>query len=468
MKTYYLTLLFAATALVGCQQKQENNQYVQLKPRVVVCTDIGQPDLEPDDTESLVRLLCYADQLEIEAIITNPGWNCDPYPIESAAYRDSVVTAYGCDVKNLMKRSNQNDFLALEAENGQQEIGYWPSLTYLQGRCVMGSQRAGIGVIGEGNDSDGSRLLIELGDEPDERPIYVCAWGGANTLAQAIWRVKQERTADELRAFVRKFRLFTITDQDMVYGMRMNLAYSSHQWLRQEFADDLLFVWDEGAWQLQCSLGAQHWADFEQQIQGHATLGKQYPTYKYGVEGDTPSFLNVIPNGLHDPDDPLQVGWGGYHTWGVSRDSITCCWSSWKPEDAAISTGYYAQFFPDIFRDFVARMEWAETGRGNHNPVAVVNGAMQTLTIKAYPGETITLDASASNDPDGDSLSFSWWQQEGIGTTRVNLDDAQQQEIAHIALPSDSYGTLHIICEVHDNGPHQLVAYRRVIIRVID
>jgi hypothetical protein len=35
----------------------------QLKPRVVILTDIGQPDLEPDDTESLVHLLCYADQL---------------------------------------------------------------------------------------------------------------------------------------------------------------------------------------------------------------------------------------------------------------------------------------------------------------------------------------------------------------------------------------------------------------------
>ena len=52
----------------------------QLKPRVVILTDIGQPDLEPDDTESLVHLLCYADQLEIEGIITSTGWNCNPYP----------------------------------------------------------------------------------------------------------------------------------------------------------------------------------------------------------------------------------------------------------------------------------------------------------------------------------------------------------------------------------------------------
>ena len=55
----------------------------------------------------------------------------------------------------------------------------------------MGSERGGIKVIGEDNDSPGSQLLIRLADEDDTRPIYVAGWGGANTLAQAIWRVKQ-------------------------------------------------------------------------------------------------------------------------------------------------------------------------------------------------------------------------------------------------------------------------------------
>ena len=143
----------------------------QLKPRVVILTDIGQPDLEPDDTESLVHLLCYADQLEIEGIITSTGWNCDPYPTKSAAYRDSVVEAYGADVHNLMKRSDQMAFLSLEKENGCQEMGYWPSVEYIRSRSVMGSQRAGIKVIGSDNDSEGSELIIRLADENDERPI---------------------------------------------------------------------------------------------------------------------------------------------------------------------------------------------------------------------------------------------------------------------------------------------------------
>ena len=59
-------------------------------------------------------------------------------------------------------------------------------------------------------------------DENDPRPIWVCSWGGANTLSQAIWRVQQTRSPEELRSFLRKFRLYTITDQDMVYAMRMD------------------------------------------------------------------------------------------------------------------------------------------------------------------------------------------------------------------------------------------------------
>ena len=187
-----------------------------LKPRLVVCTDIAPADVEPDDMESMVRLMAYADMFEIEALITSVGWNCDPYPKEWSQYLYRVIDAYAKDVKNLMQRSGQKKFLSLKKENAYQQIGYWPSADYIRSRAVMGSMNGGIRSIGENNDSPGSNLLIRLADEDDPRPIYVAAWGGANTLAQAIWRVKQTRTADEVSDFVKKFRLFTITDQDMV------------------------------------------------------------------------------------------------------------------------------------------------------------------------------------------------------------------------------------------------------------
>lgn len=441
--------------------------HAQLKPRVVILTDIGRPDLEPDDTESLVHLLCCADMLEIEGIVTSTGWNCDPYPTESAAYRDSVVEAYAMDVDRLMKRSRQQSFAPLNKENGKQKMGYWPSAAYIRSRCKMGSQRAGIGVIGKDNDSEGSELIIRLADEKDDRPIWVCAWGGANTLAQAIWKVKQTRTPGQLKAFLRKLRLYTITDQDMVWAMRENLAYSSHQWMRREFADDLQLVWDEGAWQLQCELGKEYWQKIQQHIQGHAALGKQYPNYKYGVEGDTPSFLNVIPNGLHDPNEPMQAGWGGYHTWALTKDKETYAWTSVQEPVKRLSEEYYRHFYLDHLNDFIARIEWAETGQGNLNPVAIINGKKGTdaIVIKAKAGQTITLDASQSYDPDGDELTFSWWQQQGIGKSKAELGDDKSSSIKVKIPDTAQQDEIHIICEVHDNSKYTLPAYRRIIIK---
>lgn len=445
-------MVLMAVIGVNALQAAEND----LKPRLVVCTDIAPADVEPDDMESMVRLMAYADMFEIEALITSVGWNCDPYPAEWAEYLQRVIEAYRKDVPKLMRRSGQQEFMSLEDENKQQYIGYWPSADYVKSRAVMGSIHGGIKAIGADNDSPGSELLIRLADEDDTRPIYVAAWGGANTLAQAIWRVKQTRSAEELKKFVRKFRIYTITDQDMQYSMRMNRSYSSHMWLRKEFADDLQFVWDEGTWQEQCELGKRHWQQHKDNIQGRGALGGEYPTYKWGVEGDTPSFLYVMPNGLNNPEDPHQCGWAGYHERGMCADSLTTAWTSWQEPVRSISVGYKQRFYPDELNDFMARMQWAAEGKGNLNPYIVI----QNDTINS-----LSLDASKSFDPDGDNLQFSWWQQPEIGKTKVKIEQADQP-IATLRIPADAKGdTIHIICEVHDDGPYHLPAYRRIIIK---
>ena len=459
-------LLLAAVAVVTACQTQSPQE--NLKPRIVVLTDIGPAEVEPDDNESAVRLLSYADRFEIEAIITTIGWNCDPYPPEWAEYLYRVIDGYEVDVQNLMKRSGQTAFQSLEAEQDKQELGYWPSAEYIRSRAVMGSTRAGIGVIGEENDSPGSDLLIRLADEDDPRPIWVCSWGGANTLSQAIWRVQQERSPEELKTFVRKFRLYTITDQDMVYAMRMDRAYSSHQWLRREFPEDLMLVWDESAWLNQNALGVRNWDKYAEQIQGHGEMGKVYPHYLWGVEGDTPSFLNVMPNGLNDPEHPEQVGWGGCHLFALSPDGETSAWTNWQQPLRGISSRYEHKFYPDEFNDFAARMQWAAEGQGNRNPVVRINGkeGLKPLEVSAAAGVELHFDASASSDPDGDVLRFEWWFQEfPSGGSLPTIADATAPK-ADITIPADATPgeQFHLICEVHDDGPFSLPAYRRIII----
>ena len=461
-RTMLLTLALWGVTMVSSAEKSA------LKPRLVVCTDIAPADVEPDDMESMVHLMVYADMFEIEAIITSVGWNCDPYPMEWSQYLYRVIDAYAKDVPNLMKRSGQKKFLSIKKENASQKIGYWPSVAYIRSRAVMGSMYGGIRSIGARNDSPGSELLIRLADENDPRPIYVAAWGGANTLAQAIWRVKQTRTPEELKRFVRKFRLYTITDQDMDYAHRMDRARSSHMWLRQEFKDDLQFIWDEGTWQEQCELGKQNWTCHQRDIQTKGALGKEYPNYKWGVEGDTPSFLYVLPNGLNDPEDPSQAGWAGYHERGLCPDSLTTAWNSWQEPVRSISIGYKRRFYPDELNDFVARMQWADEGKGNRNPIVVINGhkGPSPLVLHAKAGETVRLDASKSSDPDHNVIGFLWWQQPEIGTAKLTLD-VEEQPAINVRIPADAAGqTLHLICEVRDNGPSNLKSYQRVIIRV--
>ena len=66
-KPIILSFLMFVSMTTSAMPEKEN-----LKPRLVVCTDIAPADVEPDDMESMVRLMAYADMFEIEAIMVSP------------------------------------------------------------------------------------------------------------------------------------------------------------------------------------------------------------------------------------------------------------------------------------------------------------------------------------------------------------------------------------------------------------
>ena len=160
--------------------------------RLFVLTDIEN---EPDDAQSLVRLLVYANQFDIEGLVATTSVH---QPRKTAAWRiREILAAYGQVQPNLVKH----------------EPGF-PSVERLLAVVSEGRPDFGMHAVGEGMDSAGSEALIAAADRPDPRPLWVTVWGGPNVLAQALWKVRATRSAEALAAFVARLRVYTISDQD--------------------------------------------------------------------------------------------------------------------------------------------------------------------------------------------------------------------------------------------------------------
>lgn len=468
----FLFLLLFMSPFILLQARTTKNDHPKQtdKPRIVVLTDIAPGHVEPDDMESMIRLLVHADMLEIEALIATSGWNNSgrDYPQEWMDSLFACLDAYEKDLPNLMKRSGQTAFLPLQKEEKSQKTGYWPSPDYLRSRTMTGSQGLGFARIGKENDSAGSDFIIQLLQEKDDRPLWILAWGGANTLAQAIWKMEQLYDEKQWQKMLKKLRVYTITDQDVGWGERHNHLISSHYWMRKECGKALCFIWDESAWLTQNEIGSKNWNEYARHIQGHGHLGQIYPKNKYGVEGDTPSFLHVLPTGLNDPSIPDHVGWGGFFRWGLSADGETSCFTNIDPKVKRISRQYEEYFYPAVFNNFAARMDWAKEGKGNRNPIVCIgkNNKPEIIYKKAKAGKELKIDASRTYDPDGDQLEYKWWILPEAGTYRkaITLENDRTSEVT-VKVPDDiNRQTFHLILEVTDNGVPALTSYRRIVI----
>jgi hypothetical protein len=260
------------------------------KQRIVILTDIGA---EADDTESMVRLLLYADVIDIQGLVaTTSTWKRTSV---SPGLIEEVIHAYAKVHGNLVKHDPD-----------------YPSEQALLSLVKHGAAEYGMNGVGPERDSEGSDWIIHTLEENDDRPLWIAVWGGPNTLAQAIYKLRATKAPAELDRLVAKLRVYTISDQD-----------DSGPWIRKNFPKLFYIVSPGGDYSAATWTGinafipgidnstiGNKWLS-EHIQQGHGALGEAYPDVAYGMEGDTPSWLALIPNGLSDPEHPDWGGWGG-------------------------------------------------------------------------------------------------------------------------------------------------------------
>jgi hypothetical protein len=238
-------------------------------------------------------------------------------------------------------------------------------------------------------------------------------------------------------------------------------------------------------------------------IRSKGGLGKLYPRFAYIMEGDTPSFLGLIDNGLNAYRRPDWGGWGGRYVYRQPYGETHAIWtqggdvsSRVTSQDTVIGAdgGTYTSDQATIWRwrdafqnDFAARMDWTiqDHSHANHNPLVEVNGSAGTapITIDAEVGKPVVLDAGGSRDPNGQSLHYNWSHYAEAGGTGTNLSsvtlagaDTPKAVVTPTAVcrqawlpnvrPCSGTGVAHIILAVTNDGSPRLTSYRRIILIV--
>jgi hypothetical protein len=510
--TLRMVALVAAAGLAGgagvhgadAPSASQPDPYVA-RPRVIVMTDIAN---EPDDQMSMVRFLLFSNGFDVEGLLaTTSTWM--KRTVRPDVIR-SVLDAYAQVQPNLAKHAP----------------GY-PTAAALRATVVSGQPSYGMAAVGGGRTSPGSERILQAALAADPRPLWVLAWGGTNTLAQALLDARATRTPAEVEAMVSKLRVYAISDQD-----------DAGPWIRREFpalhyvATPSTQDGEEYAFATWTGISGDRFyrnapgADFttfsddwvNANVRSKGPLGKLYPYPCCIHEGDTPSFLGLIDNGLASAMSPAYGGWGGRYVWrqpsGETRPFWTQGGDSYPGRDSSRDTVVgadgrtYTSDQATIWRwrqafqhDFAARMDWTtrDVKEANHNPRVVLNGRAGTepLTIEAVVGTPVTLDATGTADPDGDTLTFRWtfYPEAGTGipghplvvrrppTTAAGVPGEGGIPSAPAGGPPEPpvrlvienatgpratvvpkvAGIAHVILAVEDAGRPSLTAYRRIV-----
>lgn len=475
IKKFVYCLLFLGFVRNGVAQNQHS------KTRVIINTD-G----EIDDECSMVRCLLYSNEWDIEGIVTTSSqYHWQGHKWAGNDWMEPYLDAYEKVYPNLIKHDKN-----------------YPTPEYMRQRSVIGN----IKLEGEMDEETAGSRLIEkvLLDTTDKRPVWLQAWGGTNTIARALKTIEQEHP-ERMEEVAKKIRFFFIWEQDSTYQ-----SYIRPHWGKYNIQTIISDQFEAIAyrWKI-CQPNKMHpWFNApwmkEHILNNHGPLCSLYKAHKKGdegfeegdfrSEGDSPSFMYEIKTGLRNLEHPDWGSWGGRYikvrqnTWldPVPEKGYVYPKGRWygsngwgrisekKGNTAETDSNHRAYFKPiwrwsDAFQnDFAARADWCVKSykEANHPPVVKRRGALDRI---AKPGAEIKLNAKGTKDPDGDKLTYRWWQYTEADSYpgTVNIRNANNKK-ASFMIPADvrKGETIHIICEVKDSGTPQLTRYQRVVLTI--
>ena len=240
--------------------------------RVLVSTDIGGTD--PDDFQSMVHLLVYADCFDIEGLVSSP------YGPGRKQHILEVIDCYEKDHGNLKTYSAKYpppDALRAITKQGETESAPYAGVRHA---------------------TEGSNWIVTCARRDDPRPLYVLVWGGIEDLAQAL---------HDAPGILPNLRVYYIGGPNKKWAPHAYQYIVDHHprlWIIE--ANATYRGWFTGGNQ-----GGQwgNGAFVEERIAGHGVLGDFFASQKDEIKmGDTPS-VGWLLNGM--PEDPSHPGWGG-------------------------------------------------------------------------------------------------------------------------------------------------------------
>lgn len=499
-----------------------------VRPRIVITAD---PEL--DDNNSLIRFLLYSSDLNIEGLIYASSqfhWKGDgkgtKWFVPGREYSRFGLKLCPCESWRWAKDERFiHDAVGAYAKvypNLKVHNPNYPLPSELQSKIRYGN----IDFDGDmSKNSPGSDLIkaLMLDDKPG--PLFIAAWGGHSTIARALKSIQEQyefTTEWEgiKKKLSRKIVLLPSGDQDDTYATYIkpnwpaieyrqfsggpnygygaqlsakpeNSPYLTASWMKENILDRgplgaLYRVWGDGKQMVKGDVmdyfGLSGHSNDELKKMGYVVWMPVQEKNSWLGEGDNPTFMNMLGNGLRAYEAGSYGGWGGREvsnrnattssflpaTQDTSASAMATLLSNSNNQLAKSATELaYPNFFPQAQHDFAARLKWSVTGKyanANHEPVVKIEGP---LTILASAGEKIRLHGSVS-DPDGNAVSTNWSQlRVGSYANNVIISNPASAQ-AEVLIPTDAVGgqTIHLILEATDNGTPALTRYKRLIITV--